>query len=185
MNIKPGDTVMIWAPDLVGKEGSKVVPPWSGPYVVEQLLSKVCYRVRSEIGDALARVHPNRIRRISKEAVQTTDPKNGVFPDGLRLLEKITAVRESVCSKDGSTKRWFNVQLRGRASPRWTSVEELPEAIVRLFDERHGSREGSRPREATSTADDTEVASEEQSWDMWASLRLSCTIQGSLCPLGT
>ena len=134
LNQSAGDRVLVWAPDLVSKEGSKVVPPWLGPYVVERELSGASYSLRSELSNVTARVHANRIRRISKAVVQTADPKEGVLPDGLRLLKKRTNVEDRPCPQIGRPVRWFNVQLRGRASPRWTAETELPEAIVRLYD---------------------------------------------------
>ena len=141
MRLRIGDRVMVWAPDLVSKEGNKVVPSWLGPYVVDQILSDVSYSLRSEIGEVTARVHPNRIRRISQVAIQTADPREGVFPDGLRLLEKMTTCEHRTCPETGRAERWFKVQLRGRASPRWTPEALLPEAIVRLYDERNGCAE--------------------------------------------
>lgn len=48
------------------------------------------YSLRSEVGEVSARVHPYRIRRISKEAMQTAYPKGGIFPDRLRLLQRTT-----------------------------------------------------------------------------------------------
>ena len=51
---------MVWAPDLVSKEGNKKVPSWLGPYIVERELSKVSYSLPSEIGKISARVHSNQ-----------------------------------------------------------------------------------------------------------------------------
>lgn len=46
MGLQPGERVMVWAPDLVRKEGNKVVPPCSAPYVVDRELSRVRYILR-------------------------------------------------------------------------------------------------------------------------------------------
>lgn len=60
LSLQTGDLVMEWAPDLVSKEGNKVVPSWLGLYVVERKLSRASYSLRLGIRDASARVHLNR-----------------------------------------------------------------------------------------------------------------------------
>ena len=129
MRLRTGDRVIVWAPDLVSTEGNKVVPSWLGPYFVHQVLSDVSYSLRSDIGEVTARGHPNRIRHISQVAIRTADSRRGVFPDGLRLLEKMNTFVHRTCRE---TRRWFKVQLRGRASSSWTPEAPLSEAIVRL-----------------------------------------------------
>ena len=138
MKLGIGDRVLVRAPDMVSKEGNTFISPWLGPHVLEEQLSGVSHSLRSEINGETTRVHPNCIRRISKVAIQTAHPKEGVFPDGLRLLEKMTDAVERPCPRTGRPERWFKVQPRWRTSPRWTAETALPEAIVRLYDERRG-----------------------------------------------
>ena len=128
-----GDRVLFWSPDLAGLQGSKVAPPWLGPYVLQQAIRSTGYLLRSEQGARLARVHANRLRRITESARETGDPKDGTFPDSLPLIQKIKGVRE-VLQDDGTATRHFQVQSGGRSSPRWTREGELHEAGVRAWD---------------------------------------------------
>lgn len=41
------------------------------------------------------------------------DSGDGCFPDRLKLLHRIAAVRKPICSR---TERWFRVHLRGRVN---------------------------------------------------------------------
>lgn len=133
-----GARVLLWSPEHTNKEESKIVPSWLGPYTVEEKLSPVGFLLRSEAGGRTARVHVNRMRNIGMYARETGDPKDGVFPDSLRLLAKICGVKEIEGLTE--TQRWFKVQLRGRQSPSWTNEEELPEVVVRMFDDGKESR---------------------------------------------
>lgn len=136
-----GYRVLVWSPELSSKEGKKIIPAWMGPYCVDRVLSPVSYLLRSEIGDKMARVHANRIRKISPTARQTVDARNGVFPDGLRLLRRMHDSRIEVDRTTGKRTPWFKVQLAGRKSPKWTQESDLPEIIVDLLDNSpHGTK---------------------------------------------
>ncbi len=78
---EPGDRVLLWSNEVASQEGKKVVKPWIGPYVVVAPLGRVGYEIKSEVGNKVARVHANRLRKIGDGVVETGDPKNGVFPD--------------------------------------------------------------------------------------------------------
>ena len=138
---KKGDRVLVWCPDLTGQDGSKLAPPWMGPYFVDKLLSHTSYLLRSEHGNREARVHANRLRKISKTSVETAYPRDGVFPDGLRMIRKIGGMK---CEKDsdGKIHRFFRVQMGGRKSPRWTSEHDLPEAVVAAWTTLMKERDG-------------------------------------------
>eukprot|EP00171_Calliarthron_tuberculosum_P012597 IDg12597t1 len=84
-----GDRVLLWSSELAKREGNKTCKPWIGPYKVTSKLGRVGYELKSEVGDLIARVHANRLRKIDKNAVETGQPEDGVFPDSLRILRKI------------------------------------------------------------------------------------------------
>ena len=129
-----GDRVLVWSPELASREGNKIIRPWLGPYRVDEVLSPVSFMLKSELGGKIARVHPNRMQKISAAAVQTCNAKNGVFPDGLRLLERMKDSKEIVDPRTGKRHRLFKLRIAGRKSPKWTKEEDIPAVIVRLFD---------------------------------------------------
>ena len=131
---KIGDRVMVWDKELASKEGNKVIKPWIGPYIIVEKLGRVGCELRSEIGNKVARVHVNRLRRIGDLAVETGDPVDGVFPDSMRILKKITATENRLNAETGEDERWFKVQIGGRKSPRWTKESDLPETVVKLYE---------------------------------------------------
>ncbi len=133
----PGDRVLLWPPEINSQEGKKVIKPWIGPYVVVAPLGRVCYELRSEVGDRRARVHANRLRKINDAVVESGEPRDGVFPDSLRMLGKIRGAKESPCPETGELIRWFRVQVGGRRSRRWTKEIDLPEVVVKLYDRQH------------------------------------------------
>lgn len=116
MSFPVGERVLVWAPDLAALEGRKIAPPWIGPYRVQKKLSLRIYLLMWEKGARLARVHANRLRRISQANQKTADPNNGVFSDSLRLIRKIQGVKDAV-SDDGTRTRLFKVRIGGRSSP--------------------------------------------------------------------
>lgn len=89
MSLEEGDRVLVWSPELARREGNKIFRPWLGPYRVEIILSPVSYILTSEMVGKTARVHRNRIRKISSDAKQTCTRRNGVLPDSLRLLKRM------------------------------------------------------------------------------------------------
>ena len=128
-----GDRVLLWSTELATQEGNKVIKPWIGPFVVTARLGSVGYELKSEVGGRVARVHINRLRKISSEAIETGEPKDGVFPDALRILRKISGTDMRTDPSTGQPTRFFKVQIGGRNSPRWTPESDLPEGVGNLF----------------------------------------------------
>ena len=135
VSFKEGDRVLVWSPDLVGQEGNKLTRPWLGPYVVKMMLSSTGYLLESEVGGCHARAHANRMRKISSTSKETGDPREGVFPDSLRLMGKIRGERRGH-DENGRDVRWLKVKLGGRAAPCWTKTGDLPPAVVKIWDAR-------------------------------------------------
>lgn len=90
-----GDSVILWDVEI---DGNKIVKAWMGPYVIIEMLVLVLYELNSEIGNPVARVHVNRLKRLGNTAADTRDSVDGVFPNcpraGKRLVrsEKNTAI---------------------------------------------------------------------------------------------
>lgn len=77
----------------------------------------------------------NRLRKIGPQVVESGKPKDGVFPDNLRLLKRIGCeMRDDLDSNQ--KERWFKVRIQGRRSATWTKESDLPETVVKLFDGR-------------------------------------------------
>lgn len=112
--------MLVWCPDLESQEGSKLAPPWTGPYAVEKRLSGTSYFLRSEQGGLQARVHTNRLRKITNTSRETEDPRDGVFPDSLRLLPKIGWMKEEA-GHDGVSLAQAELKLQKQRQP-----HELP-----------------------------------------------------------
>ena len=115
VSFKEGDRVLVWSPDLVSLEGNKLARPWLGPYAVRRMLFSTSYLLESEVGGRHARAHANRMRQISANSLETGDPREGVFPDSLRLIGKI---RREGRGRDerGRVAKWLKVKL-GAAAP--------------------------------------------------------------------
>ena len=134
VGLKVGDRVLMWSPENASKEGSKIVLPWLGPYVITATPTTKSLVMKAEHGNLEARVHPNRGRRIPAGAVQTGDPRGGVFPDCLRMVRKIRGVKFQVNGTTGTKIRMFRIQIDRRRSPGWTAEHDLPEVVVKLYD---------------------------------------------------
>jgi hypothetical protein len=82
-----GDRVLIWHPPGEVEVGRKLRVLWIGPYRITDQHSPVSYSLKSEIGGKVARAHVNRLCKVEHEAlVETSEPKNGMWPDSRRLL---------------------------------------------------------------------------------------------------
>ncbi len=127
---------MLRSSELAHKENHKNVRPWLCPYVVVSKMGCVSYEFKSEVGNRVARVHANRLRRINPGAVETSDPRDGVFPDSLRTLWKISGTKVQRNVDTGLDERMFKEQIGGWNSPRWTQEADLAEVVVRMYDVR-------------------------------------------------
>ncbi len=109
----------------------------------------MAYEIKSEVGNRVARVHANRLRKIDQGAVESGEPRDGAFPDSLPTLGKIRGVKWDKCKDTGQMVRWFRVQMGGRRSKRWTKENDLPDIVVKLYDARQAEDvpdvEGSAP----------------------------------------
>lgn len=63
------------------------------------------YELKSEVGDKRVREHANRLRRISEGLIETGEPKDGLFPDSLRMLWRITGTYTRQAEQKKGTDR--------------------------------------------------------------------------------
>lgn len=112
-----GDRVLIWSQQLAKLECRKIWKPWIGPYVVKEKLGRVRFVLESETGKNLVRAHTNRLRKIGARVGETGDPEDGVFPDNIRLFQRISGCEWRGSGTNGNRQRWFRVAIQGRRSP--------------------------------------------------------------------
>lgn len=102
------------------------------PYIVQRKLGDVRYELVFEVGDRVARVEANRLCKIGNSAVETSNPKDGILSDSLRILRKTTKYQarrnKTICIYE----RGLKVQIGGKPSPRWTVETDLREIVVQL-----------------------------------------------------
>lgn len=129
-----GDRVLLWSIKLNKEEGKKIVKPWIGPYTVKEKIGRVGYELKSEIGYKTVRVHAIRLRKIPPGVIETGEPEDGLFPDSLRILGRIsgTQVRKNKATRQD--ERHFKVRISGSRSSCWTPESDLPTTVVKLFD---------------------------------------------------
>lgn len=139
VRFKVGDRVLVWSENLNKAIGRKIIKPWLGPYKIVKRLGRVGYELKSEVGDKVTRAHANRLRKIRDEIVETGEPRDGVFPDSLRMLGRISAVK-TVLDSSGGARRLFKVSMRGKGNSSWTPETDLPEVVVKLYDRRRSER---------------------------------------------
>ena len=144
-----GDRVLLWSVKINNKEGKKIVKPWVGPYRVSGRLGRVGYELRAEVGDKVVRVHANRLRRIPEGVVETGDPQDGMFPDSLRTLSRIAGTQTRRNQSTGEIERHFKVRISGSRSTCWTPESDLPETVVKLYDQRDGASRATEPQNTT------------------------------------
>ena len=109
------------------------------------------FLLKSELGKKVARVHSNRMPKIAAGATPTYDARNGVFPNGLRLLERMKDSKKFVDPRTRKRQRMFKDRIASRKSPRWTKEEDIPNVIVQLFDQREGESPGNEQRRRKGT----------------------------------
>lgn len=125
-----GDRVLVWSEMLNNLEGKKIIKPWIGPYLIKGRLGRVGYVVEAEVGDKVARLHANRMRKIPAGLVESGDPEDGVFPDSLRTLQKIRTSKFMRNHGTEDIERHLKVVLGGKKSPRWNAESDLPGVVV-------------------------------------------------------
>jgi hypothetical protein len=122
--------IFVESPDPVGR---KLLPPWIGPFRLTERLSSVGFLASPEgsLG-GVARVHVNRLRKYPEYAVETQDPRDGLYPDSRRMLRMIQGhqqVEKAVGTHD--------LQLKKRAVRRrgytWVSEQDLPTVVVKAY----------------------------------------------------
>lgn len=140
LEFKLGERVLLWSVKLNKEDGKKVVKPWVGPYRITARLGRVGYKLKAEVGGVVVRVHANRLRRIPQGVVETGDPEAGMFPDSLRTFARIAGTQIRKHTRTGNTERHFKVRISGKNFSCWTPESDLPEAVVKLYD--NWEREG-------------------------------------------
>lgn len=122
------ERVLVYNPIDDIQKGRKLRTPWLGPYRVKEVLSPIAYLLESEVEHRIARVHVNRLTRISGDARETMDPREGVFPDTRRLIRKILDRR------GGETGAEYKVKSVGRRGYVWTSGQDLPPVVTNAYE---------------------------------------------------
>jgi transposase InsO family protein len=127
-----GDRVMIFveSPDPVGR---KLLPPWMGPFRLTERLSSVGF-VASPEGSlgGTARVHVNRLRKYPESAVETQDPRDGMYPDSRRMLRMIQG-HQHVQQADGTVELQLKKRAVGRRGYTWVPEHDLPTVVVKAY----------------------------------------------------
>ena len=123
-----GERVLVYNPPADLDLGRKLSAPWTGPYKVEKKLSDISYILRSEVGQKIARVHVNRLRRFDESFQETGEPTEGVFPDTRRIIKTILKTEDR---EDG---RYFKVRSASRTGVKWVKETSLPEVVVKAYD---------------------------------------------------
>ncbi len=70
------------------------------------------------------------------------------------MLGKVKGTKVEACPRTAFAERWFKVQIGGQRSRRWTKEADLPDVVVRLYDNQMAAAEASPGSAAESTADD-------------------------------
>lgn len=97
----------------------------------------------------MVRVHANRLRRIPHCIVETGDPQDGVFPDSLRTLGRISATKTCRNKQTGELERNFWVRNSGKRSAAWTAESDLPATVVKRYEDRDGTGTAARAQQVT------------------------------------
>lgn len=92
-----GKRVLLWGRELSTRDGNKIVKAWMAAYINLDKLGRVAYDLKSKLRNRVAKVHKNCLKRTGNTVVETGDPMNGVHPDGLIVLQKVSEVWEENC----------------------------------------------------------------------------------------
>ena len=95
----------------------------------------------------------SRLRKIRPRVVESGEPKDGVFPDNLRLFKRIEGCETRNCEDANQTERWLKVKIHGRRSATWTRESELRDTVVKLFDRKNRETIQARTSEDVSRKD--------------------------------
>lgn len=85
--------------------------------MLKEMLGCLNYVFRSEKRERTVRVHENRLQKIGATTIETAEPKDSVFSDGLRILRKITELHVRRNEKPHQQERHFKYIL-GAGGPR-------------------------------------------------------------------
>ena len=111
--------MLVWSLEKSSREGNNIFRPWLGLYRVDEVLSPVSFIQKSELRGKIACVHPNRMQNISAAAIQISNARNGVFLDGIRLLERMND------SKGSRRNTHWEREKAGQTSHRWSEVPKM------------------------------------------------------------
>jgi hypothetical protein len=124
-----GDRVLVWNPPGEVEVGRKLRVPWIGTYRVIDQHSPVSYSLKAEEVDKVARAHVNRLQKVEPEAlVETSEPKDGLWPDSRRLLRSILS---SQTTSDGRNQ--YEVKHAGRTGFVWENASALTDVVKEAF----------------------------------------------------
>ena len=152
-----GERVMVFNTLGLVEEGRKLRAPWLGPYEIISKFSDLGYELKGVVNNSIARAHVNRLRRANTEAIESSDPKAGMYPDSHRLLRSIQDSRKI----DG--KREYLLPNVGRKGSRWEKEMNLPEVVVAAYDLLSGKtkkRQGQKKLKKASATQETEATVE-------------------------
>lgn len=86
------DRVYAYSDAIMTEIGRKLRAPWMGPFVITEVLSPVSVVLRAEVKGKIFRSHVNRLRTASSTALQSEDPREGMYPDARKKFRQIVNV---------------------------------------------------------------------------------------------
>lgn len=70
--------------------------------------------MRSDVGGQFVRLHANRLQKFRDFVVEIGSPVDGVFPESMWILQKISVSEVVTGENDNPDIRTFKVQIGGR-----------------------------------------------------------------------
>ena len=101
------------------------------------VVARVAYEMQSEVGNRVACIYANLLKKIVERAVESGEQQNATFPESLRILGKIRSVKWAKCNDSGRRFWCFELKIGGRRSRRKTKQSGLLDVVVRLYDARY------------------------------------------------
>lgn len=118
IHIKERDRVLLWSVKFSKREAEELRKPQIKPYRITKRTVRVGYILESEVYGKVTRSNANRLRIIRDQDAKTGNPADGVFPDSLQTVKKISGEETSRNNKREKLKQHFKVQPSGKRSPR-------------------------------------------------------------------
>lgn len=133
-NYQVGERVYVYDPLSKTTQGRKLRPPWTGPWIITEIISSTNVRLKGEVSKTITRTHVNRLKKASAEVIENGNPRDGMYPDSKKLLARIIGHRGLGSARTYELK---HTSGKGSASVR---AEDLPGIVLRAYHEGKGRR---------------------------------------------